>query len=88
MEAAISIIPVRTFFKSLTISRATLEVMKQLAKEGMTMVVVTHEIGFAREVGDRVIFMDGGYIIEENEPNEIFGNPQHERTKSFLSKVL
>ncbi|MGG1675689.1 amino acid ABC transporter ATP-binding protein [Neobacillus sp. NRS-1170] len=65
-----------------------LEVMKQLAKEGMTMVVVTHEMGFAREVGDRVIFMDGGYIVEENEPNEIFSNPQHERTKAFLSKVL
>ncbi|WP_062236609.1 amino acid ABC transporter ATP-binding protein [Fictibacillus sp. FJAT-27399] len=65
-----------------------LEVMKQLAKEGMTMVVVTHEMGFAREVGDRVIFMDGGYIVEENIPSEIFGNPQHERTKSFLSKVL
>lgn len=65
-----------------------LEVMKQLAKEGMTMVVVTHEMGFAREVGDRVIFMDGGYIVEENKPNELFGNPQHERTKSFLSKVL
>ncbi|WP_285880439.1 amino acid ABC transporter ATP-binding protein [Neobacillus mesonae] len=65
-----------------------LEVMKQLAKEGMTMVVVTHEMGFAREVGDRVIFMDGGYIVEENEPNELFGNPQHERTKAFLSKIL
>ncbi|MGG5252191.1 amino acid ABC transporter ATP-binding protein [Neobacillus sp. SM06] len=65
-----------------------LEVMKQLAKEGMTMVVVTHEMGFAREVGDRVIFMDGGYIVEENKPNELFSNPQHERTKSFLSKVL
>ncbi|WP_251028573.1 amino acid ABC transporter ATP-binding protein [Bacillus sp. ISL-18] len=65
-----------------------LEVMKQLAKEGMTMIVVTHEMGFAREVGDRVIFMDGGYIIEENEPNLLFGNPQHERTKAFLSKVL
>ncbi|MFJ8247663.1 amino acid ABC transporter ATP-binding protein [Peribacillus asahii] len=65
-----------------------LEVMKQLAKEGMTMVVVTHEMGFAREVGDRVIFMDGGYIVEENEPNQLFGNPQHERTKAFLSKVL
>lgn len=65
-----------------------LEVMKQLAKEGMTMVVVTHEMGFAREVGDRVIFMDGGYIVEENEPNALFSNPQHERTKSFLSKVL
>ncbi|MFC7370065.1 amino acid ABC transporter ATP-binding protein [Fictibacillus iocasae] len=65
-----------------------LEVMKQLAKEGMTMVVVTHEMGFAREVGDRVFFMDGGYIVEENVPSELFGNPQHERTKSFLSKVL
>ena len=65
-----------------------LEVMKQLAKEGMTMVVVTHEMGFAKEVGDRVIFMDGGYIIEQNTPDEIFGNPTNERTKSFLSKVL
>ncbi|WP_026677124.1 amino acid ABC transporter ATP-binding protein [Fictibacillus gelatini] len=65
-----------------------LEVMKQLAKEGMTMVVVTHEMGFAREVGDRVFFMDGGYIVEENKPSELFGNPQHERTKLFLSKVL
>lgn len=65
-----------------------LEVMKQLAKEGMTMVVVTHEMGFAREVGDRVIFMDGGYIVEENLPSELFGNPKHERTQAFLSKVL
>jgi glutamine transport system ATP-binding protein len=65
-----------------------LEVMKQLAKEGMTMVVVTHEMGFAKEVGDRVIFMDGGYIVEENVPTELFANPQQERTKSFLSKVL
>jgi glutamine transport system ATP-binding protein len=65
-----------------------LEVMKQLAKEGMTMVVVTHEMGFAREVGDRVIFMDGGVIVEENEPIQIFENPQHNRTKLFLSKVL
>ncbi|MFK2824776.1 amino acid ABC transporter ATP-binding protein [Bacillus sp. B190/17] len=65
-----------------------LEVMKQLAKDGMTMIVVTHEMGFAREVGDRVIFMDNGYIIEENEPAELFSNPQHERTKAFLSKVL
>ncbi|MFC0189800.1 amino acid ABC transporter ATP-binding protein [Fictibacillus aquaticus] len=65
-----------------------LEVMKQLAQEGMTMVVVTHEMGFAREVGDRVFFMDGGYIVEENVPSMLFGNPQHERTKSFLSKVL
>jgi len=65
-----------------------LEVMKQLAKEGMTMVIVTHEMGFAREVGDRVIFMDQGYIVEENEPVQIFDFPKHERTKSFLSKVL
>jgi glutamine transport system ATP-binding protein len=65
-----------------------LEVMKQLAREGMTMVVVTHEMGFAREVGDRVLFMDGGYIVEENQPKELFENPQHERTKAFLSKVL
>ncbi|NYV68777.1 amino acid ABC transporter ATP-binding protein [Bacillus sp. Gen3] len=65
-----------------------LEVMKQLAKEGMTMVVVTHEMGFAKEVGDRVIFMDGGYIVEGNTPKELFEHPQHERTKSFLGKVL
>ncbi|WNF23840.1 amino acid ABC transporter ATP-binding protein [Mesobacillus jeotgali] len=65
-----------------------LEVIKQLAREGMTMVVVTHEMGFAREVGDRVIFMDGGLIVEENKPGDIFENPQHERTKAFLSKVL
>ena len=65
-----------------------LEVMKQLAIEGMTMIVVTHEMGFANEVGDRVIFMDGGYIVEENTPEELFGNPQEERTKSFLGKVL
>ena len=65
-----------------------LEVMKQLAEEGMTMIVVTHEMGFAREVGDRVIFMDGGYIIEENQPKALFENPQHDRTKTFLSKVL
>ncbi|KMY45655.1 peptide ABC transporter ATP-binding protein [Bacillus sp. FJAT-27916] len=65
-----------------------LEVMKQLASEGMTMVVVTHEMGFAKEVGDRVIFMDEGYIVEQNEPKELFANPQHERTKLFLSKVL
>lgn len=65
-----------------------LEVMKQLAQEGMTMVVVTHEMGFAKEVGDRVIFMDGGYIVEENEPKQLFDYPQQERTKSFLSKVL
>ena len=65
-----------------------LEVMKQLAHDGMTMVVVTHEMGFAREVGSRVIFMDGGHILEENEPHAFFANPQNERTKLFLSKVL
>ena len=65
-----------------------LEVMKDLAREGMTMVVVTHEMGFAREVGDRVLFMDGGYIVEENEPEALFSNPQNERTKLFLGKVL
>ena len=65
-----------------------LEVMKQLAEEGMTMVVVTHEMGFAREVGSRVLFMDGGHILEQNTPAELFSNPKDERTKSFLSKVL
>ena len=65
-----------------------LKVMKDLAKEGMTMVVVTHEMGFAKEVADRVIFMDGGYIVEENEPNQLFNHPQQERTKAFLSKIL
>ena len=65
-----------------------LEVMKDLAIEGMTMVVVTHEMGFAREVGDRVAFMDGGVIVEEGTPDEIFGNPQSPRTKDFLDKVL
>ena len=65
-----------------------LEVMKELAREGMTMVIVTHEMGFAREVADRVLFMDGGYILEEGTPEEVLGNPQHPRTKDFLSKVL
>ncbi len=65
-----------------------LDVMKNLAREGMTMVVVTHEMGFAREVGTRVIFMDGGKIIEENTPDEFFTNPQNPRLKDFLSKVL
>ena len=65
-----------------------LEVMKQLAAEGMTMVVVTHEMGFAREVADRVIFMDGGYIVEEGTPEEIFSHPKEERTISFINKVL
>ena len=65
-----------------------LDVMKQLAKEGMTMVVVTHEMGFAREVGSRVIFMDEGVIIEENNPSELFSAPKSDRLKSFLAKVL
>ena len=65
-----------------------LEVMKQLAADGMTMVVVTHEMGFAREVGDRVVFMDGGYIVEEGQPDELFDRPQEERTQDFLNKVL
>ena len=65
-----------------------LDVMKSLAKAGMTMVVVTHEMGFAREVSNRVIFVDDGVIAEENTPEEFFGNPQNERLKSFLSKVL
>lgn len=65
-----------------------LEVMKQLAEEGMTMVVVTHEMGFAREVGSRVLFMDGGHIVEQNEPQAFFSNPQHPRLRDFLSKVL
>ena len=65
-----------------------LDVMKELAREGMTMVVVTHEMGFAREVGNRVIFMDGGKIVEENEPHAFFANPKEERTQEFLSKVL
>lgn len=65
-----------------------LDVMKTLAREGMTMVVVTHEMGFAREVGNRVIFMDEGRIVEEGSPEEIFANAQEERTRSFLSKIL
>lgn len=65
-----------------------LQVMKDLAKEGMTMVVVTHEMGFAREVGDRVIFMDEGVIQEQGEPKQIFEDPQNPRTQSFLSKIL
>ena len=65
-----------------------LEVMKELAAEGMTMVVVTHEMGFAKEVGDRVLFMDEGKLVEEGTPEEIFNNPQHPRLQEFLSKVL
>ena len=65
-----------------------LEVMKELAQEGMTMVVVTHEMGFAREVGNRVLFMADGKLLEQGSPEEIFGNPQHPRLQDFLSKVL
>ncbi|WP_107941901.1 amino acid ABC transporter ATP-binding protein [Metasolibacillus fluoroglycofenilyticus] len=65
-----------------------LKVMGDLAREGMTMVIVTHEMGFAREVGDRVLFMDGGYLVEEGTPSEIFNNPREKRTQDFLSKVL
>jgi polar amino acid transport system ATP-binding protein len=65
-----------------------LDVMRGLAQDGMTMVVVTHEMGFAREVGDSLVFMDGGVIVEAGNPREVLANPQHERTKTFLSKVL
>lgn len=65
-----------------------LQVMRSLADEGMTMLVVTHEMGFAREVGSRLIFMDGGNIVEEGDPREVLANPQHQRTKDFLSRVL
>lgn len=65
-----------------------LDVMKQLAHEGMTMVVVTHEMGFAKEMGDRVLFMDGGLLVEEGTPEQVFNAPKNERTKAFLSKVL
>ncbi|MFM9920387.1 amino acid ABC transporter ATP-binding protein [Lacisediminihabitans sp. H27-G8] len=65
-----------------------LEVMKNLAQEGMTMIVVTHEMGFAREVADSLVFMDGGVVVESGDPREVLSNPQHARTKAFLSKVL
>ena len=65
-----------------------LEVMRDLAKKGMTMIIVTHEMGFAREVADRVIFMDEGYLIEEGSPENIFDNPKEERVREFLEKVL
>ncbi len=65
-----------------------LETMKQLALDGMTMVVVTHEMGFAREVGDSLVFMDGGVVVEEGTPRDVLANPQHQRTRDFLSKVL
>ena len=65
-----------------------LAVMKKLAAEGMTMVVVTHEMGFAREVADEIVFMDGGVVVERGDPTEVMTNPQHDRTKAFLSKVM
>ena len=65
-----------------------LDVMKELAQSGMTMIVVTHEMGFAREVGDSLVFMDGGYIVEAGDPRQVLTNPQHQRTQAFLSKVL
>jgi ABC-type polar amino acid transport system ATPase subunit len=65
-----------------------LDVMKKLANDGMTMIVVTHEMGFAREVGRRLVFMDGGVVVEEGKPADVFNAPQHERTRSFLSKIL
>ncbi|ETJ38382.1 Glutamine ABC superfamily ATP binding cassette transporter, ABC protein, partial [human gut metagenome] len=65
-----------------------LDVMKDLAEGGMTMAVVTHEMGFAREVADKLMFMSDGYLVEEGDPVEVLSNPQHERTKNFLSKVL
>jgi polar amino acid transport system ATP-binding protein len=65
-----------------------LAVMRDLASEGMTMMVVTHEMGFAREVGDNLVFMDGGVIVEEGDPHQVLGDPQHQRTQAFLSKVL
>ena len=68
--------------------KEVLEVIKELAQDGMTMAIVTHEMGFAKEVADRVIFVDEGKIIEENTPEEVFNNPTHERTKEFFAKVL
>jgi general L-amino acid transport system ATP-binding protein len=68
--------------------KEVLDTMVELAEEGMTMICVTHEMGFAKQVADRVIFMDGGEIIEQNTPDEFFENPQHDRTKLFLSQIL
>jgi general L-amino acid transport system ATP-binding protein len=68
--------------------KEVLDVMIDLAEDGMTMLVVTHEMGFAKSVADRVMFMDEGQIVEQNNPNEFFDNPQHERTKLFLSQIL
>ena len=68
--------------------KEVLDVMKTLARDGMTMVVVTHEMGFAREVGDRLVFMDEGAIVEQGVPQEVFAHPRHERTQAFFSKIL
>jgi polar amino acid transport system ATP-binding protein len=68
--------------------KEVLDVIRALAQEGMTMIVVTHEIGFARDVGDRVVFMDGGVIVEQGTPNEVIGDPRHDRTRTFLKRVL
>jgi polar amino acid transport system ATP-binding protein len=65
-----------------------LDVMKGLAASGMTMIVVTHEMGFAREVADELVFMDGGVVVESGDPRDVLSNPQHQRTQAFLSKVL
>jgi polar amino acid transport system ATP-binding protein len=65
-----------------------LDVMRQLADDGMTMIVVTHEVGFAREVGDKLVFMDHGGVVESGDPRAVLANPRHERTRAFLSKVL
>ena len=68
--------------------KEVLDVMRDLAREGMTMIVVTHEMGFAREAADRVVFMDGGVIVEEGPPSQVLDNPQQERTRTFLGRVL
>jgi polar amino acid transport system ATP-binding protein len=65
-----------------------LDAMKKLARDGMTMIVVTHEMGFAREVGDKVVFMDEGVVVEEGAPSEVFARPKHQRTRTFLSHIL
>lgn len=74
--------------KRLSRPKEVLDVMIELAQEGMTMLVVTHEMGFARRVAHRVLFMDGGRVVEENTPEEFFSNPKHERTRLFLSQIL
>jgi glutamine transport system ATP-binding protein len=88
MEPKIMLFDVPTSARDPEMVGEVLAVMKDLAKEGMTMVVVTHEMGFAREVGDRVLFMEQGLVVEEGSPAEVFERPKHERTRTFLSKVL